>query len=88
MTFNGLEIFTKHKNLVVVKKDIRDISTKDLIGYEKIIHLANIANDPSAELDKDLSWDVNVLAIKNLVERSILSKIKHLFFLALVAFTG
>ena len=70
----------KHKNLVVVKKDIRDISVKDLIGCEKIIHLANIANDPSAELDKDLSWDVNVLAIKNLIEKSILSKIKKFIF--------
>jgi len=70
----------KHKNLLVVKKDIRNISKYDLAGYNKIIHLANIANDPSAEINTDLSWDVNVLGIKNLVEESIKSKIKHFIY--------
>lgn len=70
----------KHKNLLVIKKDIRNISKYDLAGYNKIIHLANIANDPSAEINTDLSWDVNVLGIKNLVEESIKSKIKHFIY--------
>ena len=30
-------------------------------GVDVIIHLANIANDPTVELDPTLSWDVNVL---------------------------
>ena len=41
---------SKDKHLEVVKKDIREIFEKDLEGYDCLIHLANIANDPAVEL--------------------------------------
>ena len=69
----------KHKNLILVKKDIREIEEKDINGYKKIIHLANIALE-SAELDASLTWDVNVLAIKNLAEKCIKVGIKHFIY--------
>ena len=40
----------KSHNIKIVNKDIRYISHKDFAGYEYVIHLANIANDPSVEL--------------------------------------
>ena len=55
--------FKKHKNLKIIKDDIRNIK-KFLKGIDKFIHLANIANDPSVDLAPSLSWEVNVLAIK------------------------
>ena len=70
----------RHKNLKVLKKDVRYLKKKDLSGYKKIIHLANIANDVSAELDHNLSWEVNVLAIRNLAELSIQAGIKHFIY--------
>ena len=53
---------TKHKNLSIIKKDIREINKIKLKNIYAIIHLANIANDPGVELNQSLSWDVNVLA--------------------------
>ncbi len=60
-----------HKNLTVQNLDIRDIDNLDMSGFESVIHLANIANDPSGDLDSKLTWEVNGLATKLIVEKAI-----------------
>ena len=70
----------KHKNLKIIKKDIRDISEKDLKKIDCIMHLASIANDPAAELDAKLTWDVNVLATYKLINLAINQKVKKFIF--------
>ena len=45
-----------------------------------MIHLANIANDPTVELSPTLSWEVNVLAMMNIAEISVKAKIKKIIF--------
>lgn len=49
------------KNVKVIKKYFSEITQEDLVGIESVIHLANVANDPSVELNPVLSWEVNVL---------------------------
>ena len=51
-----------HPRLNVIVKDMRQIDEVDLSAYDTIFHLANIANDPSVELNPYSSWEVNVLA--------------------------
>lgn len=71
----------KNKNLEIIKADIRDINEhKDFKGFDAIIHLANIANDPSVDLDPTLSWEVNVLAAKKLIEISIKNDLKKFIY--------
>lgn len=70
----------KHKNLKIVKKDIRNLELKDLKGFDILIHLANIANDPSVELKPTLSWEVNVLATMRIAELAAKAKIKKIIF--------
>lgn len=70
----------KHKNLKIVKKDIRNLELKDLKGFDILIHLANIANDPSVELKPTLSWEVNVLATMSIAELAAKAKIKKIIF--------
>jgi nucleoside-diphosphate-sugar epimerase len=69
------------KNLTNVKADIRNLSG-DFIDKNTyaVIHLANIANDPSVELDLALSWEVNVLAAKKLIEESIKKGVKKFIY--------
>lgn len=69
-----------NKNLKIIKKDIRDISENVFEKIDAVVHLANIANDPSVELNPNLSWDVNVLATKKIVEFSIKKKVKQFIF--------
>jgi nucleoside-diphosphate-sugar epimerase len=68
------------KNLHLVNKDIREINYKDFAGYGYVIHLANIANDPSAELNPSLSWDINVLTTDILCKSAIKAKVKKIIF--------
>lgn len=70
----------EHKNLTVIKEDIRNADTIPMQGVDAVIHLANIANDPCGELDAKLSWEVNVLATMRLVERAILHKVKQFIY--------
>lgn len=49
------------KNVAIIRKHFSEITIEDLVGVESVIHLANVANDPSVELNPVLSWEVNVL---------------------------
>ena len=68
-------------NLINIKEDIRNLSGEFIEkNTHAVIHLANIANDPSVELDQTLSWEVNVLAAKNLIEKSIKAGVKKFIY--------
>ena len=70
----------KSQNIHIVNKDIRKISHKDFAGYNYVIHLANIANDPSVELHPSLSWYINVLATDTICKAAIKAKVKKIIF--------
>ena len=69
-----------HKNLENLIADIRDIDKIKMNGVDAIIHLANIANDPAVELNPTLSWEVNVLAGQQLIEKAKRNNVKHFIF--------
>ena len=69
-----------HPNLRHQKKDIRDMDEADFEGIERVIHLANIANDPGVELNPTLSWEVNVLATHKLAELSKRSDVQQFIY--------
>tara|TARA_B100001121_G_scaffold139274_1_gene122063 strand:- start:64 stop:1029 length:966 start_codon:yes stop_codon:yes gene_type:complete len=70
----------RHKNLKILKKDIRMVSDRDIKNIDCIMHLASIANDPAAELNAKLTWDVNVLATYKLITLAINQKVKKFIF--------
>ena len=76
----GDHLKIKNKNLKKYKIDIRDYDKITFQGVDKVIHLANIANDPAVDLNPSLSWEVNVLATRYLMEKCIQYKIKHLIY--------
>jgi len=72
----------KNKMLKVIKRDIRNFEDLNINGINTIIHLANIANDPTVELNPILSWEVNVLASKLIARHAIKNKVKKIIFLS------
>lgn len=70
----------KHKNLRIIKTDIRNIDKIDLKNINTVIHLAGIANDPGAELNEKLSWNINVLGTRQLIEKAVRLRVKHFIF--------
>ena len=70
----------KNKNLTIIKKDVRDISSKDLNGVEIVYHLASIANDPMGALDPELTWEISCLGTMKLLEASLKNKVKKIIY--------
>jgi nucleoside-diphosphate-sugar epimerase len=42
-----------------IRKDLRDVVAGDLKGFEAVIHLAGLSNDPLGNLNPDLTYDIN-----------------------------
>jgi nucleoside-diphosphate-sugar epimerase len=42
-----------------IARDIRDAEPGDLEGFEAVVHLAALSNDPLGDLDPELTFDVN-----------------------------
>lgn len=42
-----------------LKKDIRDVAVDDLKGFDAVIHLAGISNDPLGDLNPTITYDIN-----------------------------
>jgi len=45
-----------------VRKDLRDLTHADLVGFDAVVHLAALSNDPLGNLDSQLTYDINHLA--------------------------
>jgi nucleoside-diphosphate-sugar epimerase len=70
----------KNKRIKFIKEDIRNIKKISFNQIDTIIHLANIANDPAVELNPLLSWEINVLSAKFIIEKAIKSKVQRVIF--------
>ena len=69
-----------HKNLEIIKGDVRDIDNISLSGVDCIIHLSSIANDPCGDLDPKLTWEVSALATMQLADKAKRMDIKRFIY--------
>lgn len=74
------DYLVEHKNLIKIKANILDIDSIPMEKIDTVFHLANIANDPSGDLNSKLTWEVNVLASKLLVEKAIENGVKQFIY--------
>ena len=51
-----------------IEKDVRAVDRSDLRGFDAVIHLAALSNDPLGDLNPQLTYDVNHLASVHLAE--------------------
>ena len=65
-----LDSVRDNPNIVQVKGDIRNekLLAKEIAGYDTVIHLACISNDPSFELNPKLGKSINLDAFPGLVQ--------------------
>jgi nucleoside-diphosphate-sugar epimerase len=69
-----------HEELEIIQADIRDIDRIPMKGVDAVIHLANISNDPTGDLNPKLTWEVNVLASMHLAVKSIEYGVKQFIY--------
>src|SRR5256885_8012541 len=42
-----------------IVKDLRNISVEDLEGFDAIVHMAELSNDPAGQLAPNITYDIN-----------------------------
>lgn len=51
-----------------LNKDVRDVSPGDLEGFDAIVHLAALSNDPLGNINPDLTYDINYRSTVRIAE--------------------
>lgn len=55
-------------DIPTLRKDVRELEVSDLLGFDAVLHLAGLSNDPLGDLDPDLTFDINHRASVRLAE--------------------
>jgi len=61
-------------------KDIRDVEAADLEGFDAVLHLAGLSNDPLGNLSPDLTFEINHRASVRLAELAKESGVRRFIF--------
>jgi nucleoside-diphosphate-sugar epimerase len=69
-----------HPNLSVVEGDVRALESINLEGFDGVIHLSSIANDPCGDLNPKLTWEVSALATMQLADRARRHGVKRFIY--------
>jgi len=68
---SGLLYGEVDKSHAQIRKDIRHITERDLIGYDAIVHLAELSNDPLGELNPKVTFEINHIGSVDLARKSM-----------------
>jgi nucleoside-diphosphate-sugar epimerase len=49
-------------DILSIRKDIRDVMERDLEGFDAVIHLAGLSNDPLGDLNPRVTYEINYLS--------------------------
>jgi nucleoside-diphosphate-sugar epimerase len=66
--FSGCDFGQPTPEIPEVRKDIRNLTKADLEGFDAVIHLAALSNDPLSDLNPGLTYDINHKASVRLAE--------------------
>ncbi len=56
--FEGCD-FGDVKDIPAYRLDIRDVAPEHLEGFDAVVHLAGISNDPLGDLNAEITYDIN-----------------------------
>ena len=60
--------------------DIRDMSVQDFMGFDQVIHLAAVSNDPVGNLFSPATFDINLNGTTKIAELAKKAGVKHFIF--------
>lgn len=63
-----------------ITKDIRDIEVADLDGFDAVLHLAALSNDPLGDLSPNLTYDINYHASVQLAKLAKAAGVERFIF--------
>jgi nucleoside-diphosphate-sugar epimerase len=57
--FEGCDFEADGLDVPVLRRDVRDVRPRDLEGFDAVLHLAGISNDPLGDLSPGVTYDIN-----------------------------
>lgn len=78
--FAGCDFGQPAPEIPEIRKDIREVIKPDLEGFQAVVHLAALSNDPLGNLDAGLTYDINHKASVRLAELSKQAGVKRFVF--------
>src|SRR5262245_21009829 len=66
--FAGCDFNGGLADVPVIRKDLRDVMAADLRGFDAVIHLAALSNDPLSNLNPECTYEINHRASVRLAE--------------------
>jgi nucleoside-diphosphate-sugar epimerase len=63
-----------------LKLDVRDVESEDLAGFDAVIHLAAVCNDPVGNLNPQATYDINHLASVRVAEKAKAAGVERFLF--------
>lgn len=86
--FSNCNLVELQSEVQTIIKDIRDINEDDLKGYDAIVHLAALSNDPVGELDELLTFQINYQASINLANLAKKQGVKRFVYISTQSIYG
>lgn len=78
--YRGSTFGEPHAPIPQIQKDIRDVERSDFDGFEAVIHLAGLSNDPLGDLNPTLTYDINHLASVKMARLAKQSGVQRFLF--------
>jgi nucleoside-diphosphate-sugar epimerase len=78
--FAGCDFGEPAETIPEIRKDLRDLTQADLEGFDGVLHLAALSNDPLGDLDPKLTYDINHLASVRLAELAKAAGVERFVF--------
>jgi nucleoside-diphosphate-sugar epimerase len=70
------------------RKDVRDVGASDLEGFDAVVHLAAVCNDPVGDLNPQTTYDINHLASVSLARAAKQAGVSRFVFFSSCSLYG
>ena len=78
--FSGCDFGNTLPQIPEVRKDLRDLAIGDVRGFDAVVHLAALSNDPLGNLNAGLTFDINHYASVHLARLAKAAGVKRFVF--------
>jgi nucleoside-diphosphate-sugar epimerase len=78
--YEGCEFGADERPFEERRRDVRDVTAAELEGFDAIVHLAALSNDPLGDLDPELTYDINLRGTVHLAEEAKRAAVERFVF--------
>src|SRR5690242_1146484 len=78
--YNECDFRSAPDTVPTLSVDLRDVTPEHLKGFDAVIHLAALSNDPLGDVNPSITYDINLHASLRLAEAAKAAKVSRFLF--------